>query len=156
MILRHKDFIYAWAKASPVRIGYLKRGKADVFFIILLTIASNFVMALGWVGVGYLGSLVNHSNTSSFLLSIADAGIKINLLLTVVHLIPLPPMDSSIIIREYMPRYLKSFYKLFDPIGHYIIYAAILFQTPFITMFLAPMLNTAETNLLSWVGVVLT
>lgn len=156
MILRHKDFIYAWARASSLRVGYLKRGRTDVILIVLLTIASNFVMALGWVGIGYLGKLIGNTETSSFLLAIADAGIKINLMLTVVHLIPLPPMDVSIVVREFLPRYIKSFYKLFDPIGHYIIYAAILFQTPFITMFLTPLLNTIEGNLLAWVGIVLT
>ncbi|MEC7030794.1 MAG: site-2 protease family protein [Pseudomonadota bacterium] len=153
MIFRHKEFIYAWAKSSTIRVGFLKRGRSDVIFIVTLGMLSNLALAFGWVGVAFLGKMLGNNEASSFLLAIADAGIKINLLLTVVHLIPLPPMDISLIIREYLPRYTKGFYKMFDPIGHYVIYLAIFFQTPFTVVFLNPLLNSIEANLLQIVGV---
>ncbi len=155
MILRHKEYIYAWARASEIRSNFLKNGRYDVLLIVSCAILSNLMMACGWIGIIQIGKLMGNHAAASFLITSAEAGVKINLLLTIVHLIPLPPMDISLIVREYLPRYIKGFYRLFDPIGHFLIFAAIFFQTPFQTLFLEPAVHSLNTNLLQLLGLTL-
>lgn len=129
LILSH-SYVYAWAKPTDIRHTFLKGKQSDVIIIVCLGLLSNFVMAMGWSLIAMIGKTQTHLHPmlAKLLIVSGQAGIQINILLIAVHLIPLPPLDMSYVVRAFLPRYARSTYTLLDYIGHYIVFGLFLFD----------------------------
>ncbi|MCP8352008.1 site-2 protease family protein [Candidatus Synchoanobacter obligatus] len=151
LIIRHIGFIYAWAKPLDIRPNYLNRGTFDVGLIVFAGIASNFIMAIGWAWIGYIGQhFILNPNAAKYVTMAGKSGVSINLLLFLIHMIPLPPLDMSQLVRFYLPRYIKAFYITVDSIGHYLIFVIIFLKLE--EPYLMPIMKALTDYLYSIVG----
>jgi len=92
---------FGWAKPVPVDPSFLKNPKRDMMWISLAGPTANIVSAvlLGWV----FRLLVDIGLTSGPLLVVVYNGVRINLVLAVFNLIPIPPLDGSKILMGLLP-----------------------------------------------------
>src|SRR5512135_2716515 len=94
LFLLHAPFLFGWAKPVPVNFGNLRHPKRDMIWVAGAGPMANFVMALGWAfllgATGPSGPL-----SSGGLYQMADAGIRINLALLALNLLPIPPLDGG-------------------------------------------------------------
>lgn len=128
--------LFGWAKPVPVNFAALRRPKQDMLWVALAGPAANLFMALMWGG---LASLAWHSPENYFaepLLEMASFGVKINVILMVLNLLPLPPLDGGRIAVSLLPH--RQAYQLaqIEPYGFFILIALAI--TPVLGWLLGP------------------
>ena len=131
--------LFGWAKPVPVNFAALRRPKQDMLWVAVAGPASNLVMALGWA-ILYKMALLNPGNYfAEPLLGMASIGIKINIVLMVLNLLPLPPLDGGRVAVSMLPH--RQAYQLsrIEPYGMFIlIFLAI---TPVLGWILMPLVS---------------
>ena len=131
--------LFGWAKPVPVNFGALRNPKKDMLWVALAGPASNLAMALGWALLYKMAWLFPDSYFAEPLLGMAEWGIKINVVLMVLNLLPLPPLDGGRVAVSLLPH--RQAYQLsrVEPYGMFIlIFLAI---TPVLSLILSPLVN---------------
>jgi Zn-dependent protease len=121
-------FIFGWAKPVPVNFNALRSPRRDMLWVAVAGPASNFIMALLWLGVVFIAI----DTGSQFLADMAQVGIQINLLLAVLNLLPLPPLDGGRVMSSLLPPKLSYQYDQLEPYGLFILLGLLflgIFQT---------------------------
>lgn len=114
-------FLFGWAKPVPVDFEKLNRPKRDMLWVALAGPAANFFMALCWALVIKLGLALPESGFAKPMILMGIAGIKINILLMVLNLLPLPPLDGGRMMVSILPRRLAYYFSLIEPYGFMIL-----------------------------------
>lgn len=124
LFLLKAPFLFGWAKPVPVNFGNLRHPKRDMVWVAGAGPASNFVMAVGW---GFLLGATGPSGpwTSDGLYVMADAGVKINLALLALNLLPIPPLDGGRIAVGLLPHRAALLLARLEPYGFFVILALI-------------------------------
>lgn len=114
-----------WAKPVPVDPRYLRNPRQDMIWISLGGPAANLVAAIAL-------TVLFHTVISIFdgrpatqltayfvqpLVKILYYGIRINVVLAIFNLIPIPPLDGSSILAGLLPRDLANQYEKLQPYG---------------------------------------
>jgi Zn-dependent protease len=107
--------LFGYAKPVPVNFNNLRDPKRDMRWVALAGPASNLVMAIGWTL--FLKLQIVTGWTEPFFMSMAKAGIWINILFMVLNLIPIPPLDGSRVAFSLMPPRLAWQYARIEPFG---------------------------------------
>jgi Zn-dependent protease len=131
--------LFGWAKPVPVNFANLRNPKKDMLWVALAGPASNLIMALGWALMAKIALTFPENYYSSPLMQMAMIGIKINAVLMVLNLLPLPPLDGGRIAISMLPH--RQAYQLakIEPYGMFIlIFLAI---TPVLWWILSPFLS---------------
>jgi Zn-dependent protease len=117
-------FLLGYAKPVPVNFGQLRHPKRDMVWVAAAGPISNFIQALVWGLV--LVALLGSGMQERFFLSMAKAGIQVNLVLAVFNLFPLPPLDGGRVLVGLLPR--KPAYQLarIEPFGFFIVLALLI------------------------------
>jgi Zn-dependent protease len=121
-------FIFGWAKPVPVNFSALRSPRRDMLWVAVAGPASNFIMALLWLGVVFIAI----DTGSQFLADMAQVGIQINLLLAVLNLLPIPPLDGGRVMSSLLPPKLSYQYDQLEPYGLFILLGLLflgIFQT---------------------------
>ncbi len=113
--------LFGWAKPVPVNFGALRRPKQDMLWVALAGPASNLFMALCWGLIAKLAWMSPGSYFAEPLLEMAQIGIKINVVLMVLNLLPMPPLDGGRIAVSLLPH--RQAYQLsrIEPYGMFIL-----------------------------------
>ncbi len=114
--------IFGWAKPVPVTVENLRRRDKDMALVALAGPMANLVMALFWALMMKLGLAVFHDEA---LLTMAQFGIAINLLLMMLNLLPIPPLDGSRILAAFLPGPLAYKLSRLEPYGLFIVLALV-------------------------------
>jgi len=131
--------LFGWAKPVPVNFSALRNPKKDMLWVAIAGPASNLVMALGWALLFKLAWSLPGNYFAEPLLGMAEWGIKINVILMVLNLLPLPPLDGGRVAVSMLPH--RQAYQLakIEPYGMLIlIFMAI---TPVLSWILLPLVN---------------
>jgi len=143
--------LFGWAKPVPVNFGALRNPKKDMLWVALAGPASNLAMALGWALLFKLSSAYPENYFAEPLMDMAAIGIKINIVLLVLNLIPLPPLDGGRVAISLLPH--RQAYQLskIEPYGMFVL--IILAISPVLGWVLYPLVNLVQQTLLMIVGI---
>jgi Zn-dependent protease len=119
LALLSSPFIFGYAKPVPVDFSRLRNPKKQMAWVALAGPLANLVMAFLWM-VSYF-VLQSIGINEEFFLEMAEAGVKINLILFAFNLFPLPPLDGGRIMTSILPnRYAFRFARI-EPYGFFIV-----------------------------------
>ena len=128
--------LFGWAKPVPVNFAMLRHPKKDMLWVAIAGPASNLAMALGWAFLYKIGVTFPESYFAEPLLGMAMWGIKINVVLMVLNLLPLPPLDGGRVAVSLLPQRQAFQLSKIEPYGMFIlIFLAI---TPILGLLLSP------------------
>ena len=137
--------LFGWAKPVPVNFSALRRPKQDMLWVAIAGPASNLVMALGWAFAYKIGVTFPESYFAEPLLGMAMWGIRINVVLMVLNLLPLPPLDGGRVAISLLPQRQAFQLAKIEPYGMFIlIFLAI---TPILSLLLSPPIELAYKSL---------
>lgn len=154
--------LLGWAKPTPVDTRNFRNPVRDDVLTSLVGPLSNFVVALGCfvalviiaksspAGLVIVQSLAERTlaNISSILMPIAlifHEALKLNLLLGIFNLIPIPPLDGSHVIRHLLPDGIR---RGFDMAGVALLWLLVLFGGNFLGALLGSAMNIFDSRLL--------
>lgn len=143
------SFLFGWAKPVPVDFSRLRNPKKDMLWVAAAGPASNFLMAILWVFVFKLA--VNAPEyLAAPLTGMGSNGIKINIVLMVLNLLPLPPLDGGRIAVSLLPmKYAMKFAQI-ERYG-FIILIALMFSGV-LNQILNPLINVVYALIISLFG----
>ena len=131
--------LFGWAKPVPVNFAALRHPKKDMLWVAIAGPASNLVMAMGWALIYKMGLMFPESYFAEPMLGMATWGIKINVVLMVLNLLPLPPLDGGRVAVSLLPHRQAFQLARVEPYGMLIlIFLAI---TPVLSWVLSPLIG---------------
>lgn len=131
--------LFGWAKPVPVNFAALRNPKKDMLWVALAGPASNLFMALAWALFYKLAWMNPESYFAEPLMEMANIGIKINAVLLVLNLLPLPPLDGGRVAVSLLPHRQAFQLAKIEPYGMFIlIFLAI---TPVLGWILGPLVG---------------
>jgi len=125
-----------WAKPVPINLANLKN-RTQEMLVALAGPVSNFILAVSFTVIVVLLQNLLINNTNPFIPIINQLFylvIKINLILGIFNLLPVPPLDGSRIVAWLLPEKLEELYMTIAPYGM-IILIIILFTVGFKSIF---------------------
>lgn len=102
-------FMFGWAKPVPVNFGNLKPLRPGMFWVAIAGPGSNMLQLVVWAIVARVlaGTIDPQGLVGPFWLSVADAGIKVNIVFALLNLIPVLPLDGGRIVASVLPNRLS-------------------------------------------------
>lgn len=145
LILSNSPVIFGAAKPVPVDPFNLKEGRKDVAIVSLAGPLSNVIIA---VVAAMLFNLLSTNTTAIvlFISALLENIVRLNLLLAIFNLIPIPPLDGSKVFSLILPEKDANTYLSFGTIGFFVIFFLLLFTN--FGGFIFNLLNFAERLLL--------
>jgi len=141
LMLALGGFIFGWAKPVPVTWENLRHPKRDMALVAAAGPLSNLLMGLVWALVMRVGLMLEPANNpvGMFLALSGAAGIRINVLLAVLNMLPIPPLDGGRVAVGLLPGRLSWQLSRVEPYG--IIILLVLLMTPALGMILSPLVS---------------
>lgn len=143
-------FIFGWAKPVPITWENLKHPKRDMILVAAAGPGANFVMACFWAIVMKFAQTLPEVSPSAQSLAIGlfymgAAGIRINIVLMVLNLLPIPPLDGGRVLAGFLPDPLAWKFSRIEPYGFIIL--LVLLVTNILQMILGPPIHILNTIL---------
>ena len=129
-LMTRSGIIFGWAKPVPVRAGNLRNPARDYTLVSLAGPISNIVMAVAFASLVPLSMMVfNEHGIPLSLGKLVFFGVKINIILGMFNLLPIPPLDGSHVLAYLLPSPLSIRYRQMARYGILIILVLILTDT---------------------------
>ncbi len=143
-------FVFGWAKPVPVNFGRLRHPKADMLWVAAAGPGSNLAMAVGWALLWKLGAGSEPGSWLSGLVLMADAGIRINGVLMLLNLLPIPPLDGGRIAVSLLPLNVAMKFARIEPFGMLIL--VVLMVSGVLGKVLGPLMSLFRQMMMMLVG----
>jgi Zn-dependent protease len=122
--------LIGWAKPVPVNIRYLHHPRRDYVFVAAAGPASNLVLALSASIVLALlpvsPQTLDEANVSVPVAAFLSQLVRLNVLLAVFNMLPIPPLDGGNVLAGLLPPSLAAPFNRLRPYGFLLLYALIL------------------------------
>ncbi len=122
--------LIGWAKPVPVNTRHLSHPRRDFVFVAAAGPASNLALALtAALALAVLPispQTLGEANVSVPLAAILSQAMRLNVLLAVFNMVPIPPLDGGNVLAGLLPPRLAISYNKVRPYGFLLIYALIL------------------------------
>jgi len=123
--------LIGWAKPVPVSVKNLRRGRRDYVLVAAAGPASNLLLAvLASIALDLITvspMRLGEPNVSAPLASLFTQAIRLNVLLAVFNMLPIPPLDGGNVLSGLLPRSIGATYDaLMRPYGFILLYALLL------------------------------
>jgi len=134
------------AKPVPVEPRNFKQPLLDMALVALAGPVANFVMACGWALMMLVASfVVGQGELALFLALMGSAGIKINMILLVINMLPIPPLDGGRVITGIMPQRMALKFIRIERYGFWLVIGLFLLEfyseIKILSKILLPMVN---------------
>lgn len=126
VLLALGGFVFGWAKPVPVDYRNLRDPRRDSAIVAAAGPIANLAMALLWVLLLRVSLLTQGNMVSMWLSYTSLAGIMINLLLMLFNLIPIPPLDGSIVLGSFLKGRALYYFSMIGRFGFFIILGLIM------------------------------
>jgi Zn-dependent protease len=128
LLLSGSPVIFGAAKPVPVDPFNLKEGRKDIALVSLAGPATNIIIAVITAGLINLLSLFSMPfDVYSTIVPILELVVRLNLLLAIFNLIPIPPLDGSKIFALILPEKESAQYLSIGFIGIFILFFLLMF-----------------------------
>jgi Zn-dependent protease len=144
-------FVFGGAKPAPINYGALRNPKRDSIWVAAAGPLANLAMMIAWALLAKMAQSMPQSMPSVFLFYVGQAGIMVNLLLTIFNLFPLPPLDGGRIVAGLLPNDLAYQYSKIEPYGVFIMIGLIL--TGVLGRFISPLVDIGMKTVYSVFGI---
>ena len=126
LLLTGAPLVFGWAKPVPISPYNFRDQRKGMIYVSLAGIVTNLFVA--WVLATILKFLPAADNSFIYVLSGAlNFGVRINIVLAVFNLIPIPPLDGSKIFSTLLPyQYAQYMYRM-EPYGFFILIFILMF-----------------------------
>lgn len=114
-----------WAKPVPVDAARLRRPREQMAWVAAAGPAANALMLIAWALIARLGMALD-SEFGVILFAVGQAGIVINSVLMLLNLLPIPPLDGSVVVARWMPPELARKWMEFGRYGLIVVLALFL------------------------------
>ncbi|MGH7939689.1 MAG: site-2 protease family protein [Limisphaerales bacterium] len=138
-------YLIGWAKPVPINPANLRNPKRDDVLIALAGPAMNLALAVVLVGLARVILIFGSIDMTGQVLHIAD----LSLLLCFFNLIPIPPLDGSHVLRNFVGMSWETYWNL---CRFGIIPVWIVMRIPFVQEFLSHCVNGTLNFLLKFFG----
>ena len=123
--------LIGWAKPVPVNTRQLRRPRRDYMLVAAAGPASNVVMAIAAAALLRIVPVspvtLGEPNVSAPLAALLSQGLRLNVLLAVFNMIPIPPLDGGNVLSGLLPtRLAHRFNAVVRPYGYLLLYALML------------------------------
>ena len=143
LLLYIGGLVFGWAKPVPINAYNLKNPKKDMLYVAIAGPIANLLMALLWALILFILETLEIQITSvlvyTFLMTMTQTGIFINLVLMFFNLLPIPPLDGGSVLRSLVNDKLSRKIDLIEPYGIFIVLGLLLMGL------LEPMFNLIQT-----------
>ncbi len=116
--------VIGWAKPVPVNLRALRRGRRDYVLVSAAGPASNLALAV--VAAAGLAALGTAALEAPLLGEALFTALRINLLLALFNMIPLPPLDGGNVLGGILPPGALATFERVRPFGIAILYGLML------------------------------
>ena len=114
--------LFGWAKPVPVQTGSLRSPRRAAIMVALAGPAANIFMALLWCGVLVAVLQIRRGQIlDNWVVLMAQAGIKVNAVLALFNLLPIPPLDGGRVLVGVLPARLGASVEKIAPAGMFIV-----------------------------------
>jgi Zn-dependent protease len=114
--------LFGWAKPVPVQTSALRNPRRASIVVALAGPAANIFMALLWCGVLAAVLQIRRGQTlDNWVVLMAQAGIKVNAVLALFNLLPIPPLDGGRVLVGVLPARLGASVEKIAPAGMFIV-----------------------------------
>lgn len=117
LLLIKSPIFFGWAKPVPINYANLKNPKIDVAIVSVAGPASNVLLAmLSGLGIRFISYFVNFYNGfGGAIATFLYIMLNVNLILAIINLIPIPPLDGSKILAQFLPKDIARKYLNLNP-----------------------------------------
>ena len=122
--------LIGWAKPVPVNMRQLGQPRRDFVLVAAAGPGSNLVLA--FLAAGILASVpispqtLGETNVSVPVAAILSQAMRLNVLLAVFNMLPIPPLDGGNVLAGLLPPRLAAGFNQLRPYGFLLLYALIL------------------------------
>lgn len=103
MLFSNGAFLFGYAKPTPINFDSLRHPKSDMFWVAVAGPFANLVMAFFWAALLKLAWFLPMNDFTVPLTEMSKAGITINCVLTLINLLPVPPLDGGRMVVSLLP-----------------------------------------------------